>query len=173
MLGWLVPDHRVASVRELTPERLGRWQLSALLLDVDCTLKRYSAQKLPRDMVAWLKTMRAAGVGLCLVSNGRRRRIAGLAEELGVPYVAEALKPLPFRCRRAARKLGSPFAHTALVGDQLFADVLAARWAGLVSILVQPIHPEEEPWFTRIKRPLERLFLPGAPRQLVRPAPGD
>ncbi len=162
MLRLLVPHYRVASVRELTPERLEQWQLRALLLDVDCTLKRYRAQGLSDEVVRWLETMRAAGVGLCLVSNGRARRIAGVAEELGLPYVAQALKPLPFRCRRAARKLGAPFQQTALVGDQLFADVLAARWVGLVSILVRPIHPHEEPWFTRIKRPLERLFLPQA-----------
>jgi predicted HAD superfamily phosphohydrolase YqeG len=46
-----------------------------------------------------------------------------------------------------------------VVGDQLFADVMAARLAGLASILVRPIHPEEEPWFTRLKRPLERVLL--------------
>jgi predicted HAD superfamily phosphohydrolase YqeG len=51
----------------------------------------------------------------------------------------------------------------------VFADVMAARAAGLRSILVRPIHPEEEPWFTRLKRPLERLvmrrILPHGPRR--------
>ena len=46
-----------------------------------------------------------------------------------------------------------------MVGDQVFADVLAGRLAGIKCILVRPIHPEEEPWFTRIKRPPERLWL--------------
>ena len=48
---------------------------------------------------------------------------------------------------------------TAMVGDQLFADIAAARLAGLTAILVRPIHPEEEHWFTRIKRPPEKLLL--------------
>ena len=39
-----------------------------------------------------------------------------------------------------------------MVGDQLFADILAGRLAGLTTFLVEPIHPEEEPWFTRLKR---------------------
>jgi predicted HAD superfamily phosphohydrolase YqeG len=46
-----------------------------------------------------------------------------------------------------------------MVGDQLFADVMAGRLAGVHSILVTPIHPEEEPWFTRLKRLPERLML--------------
>jgi len=45
------------------------------------------------------------------------------------------------------------------VGDQLFADVMAGRLTGLSSLLVRAIHPEEEPWFTRWKRPPERVLL--------------
>ena len=82
-----------------------------------------------------------------------------LAAKLGLPFVSQACKPLPFGCRRAMRLLGFRSRHTGVVGDQLFADVMAARMAGLASILVRPIHPEEEPWFTRMKRPLERVLL--------------
>jgi len=163
MLRLLTPHYRISSVLELTPEQLRQWQLEALLLDVDCTLKRYRAPVLSEEVAAWFETVRAAGVGLCLVSNGRAGRIGRLAESLGVPYVAKALKPLPFGCRRGAIELGFPLERTAMVGDQLLADVPAARWAGLVSILVRPMHPEEEPWFTRIKRPLERVLLRRVP----------
>ena len=45
--------------------------------------------------------------------------------------------------------------RTAMVGDQVFADVMAGRLAGVFTILVRPIHPEDEPWFTRWKRPWE------------------
>jgi len=45
-----------------------------------------------------------------------------------------------------------------MVGDQLFSDILAGRLAGLFTILVRPTSAEE-PWFTRIKRPVERRVL--------------
>ena len=45
------------------------------------------------------------------------------------------------------------------MGDQVFADVMAGRLAGIRSILVEPIHPEEEPWYTRLKRLPERIVL--------------
>ncbi len=57
------------------------------------------------------------------------------------------------------RRIGSDRRRTAIVGDQLFADIMAGRLAGLTCILVRPIHPEQERWFTRIKRPLERILL--------------
>jgi predicted HAD superfamily phosphohydrolase YqeG len=76
-----------------------------------------------------------------------------------LPVVCQACKPLPFGCRAAVRRIGAERCRTAMVGDQLFADILAGRLAGLTCILVRPIHPEQEHWFTRMKRPLERFFL--------------
>jgi hypothetical protein len=159
MLRLVTPDLRVGSVLELDVPRLRNLNLDTLLLDVDCTLKNYRAEDLAPGVGAWLDGLRAAGIGLCLVSNGRTHRIRRLAEALGLPVVCQACKPLPFGCRAALRQLGSDRRRTAIVGDQLFADIMAGRLAGLTCILVRPIHPEQEPWFTRIKRPLERFLL--------------
>ena len=159
MLRLVTPDLRLQSVLELDPPRLRQMGLDALLLDVDCTLKSYRAERPAPEVIEWLERIRAAGVTLCLLSNGRARRIGRLAESLRLPLISTACKPLPWGCRRAMRQLGLDPRRTAMVGDQLFADVMAGRLAGLTCILVRPIRPEEEPWFTRIKRPLERLLL--------------
>jgi hypothetical protein len=159
MFGLLIPHLRVESVLDLGVERLKEMGVEALLLDVDCTLKSYRTEAVSAEVKAWLHEVSAAGIGLCLVSNGLGRRVRRLAKLLEVPFVAKAAKPLPFGIRAALRKTGFDRERTAMVGDQLFADVIAARLAGLTSILVRPIRPEEEPWFTRLKRPLERLLL--------------
>ncbi|MBN2476928.1 MAG: YqeG family HAD IIIA-type phosphatase [Pirellulales bacterium] len=159
MLRLIAPHLHVDSVCDLTLARLEELKLSALLLDVDCTLKRYRDPDVSPEVVAWLDELRAGGIGLCLVSNGMGRRIGRIAERLDLPFVAKALKPFPFRLRAAVRRMHFPPQRTAMVGDQLFADVLAGRLAGLTSILVRPIHPEEEPWFTRLKRPPERYLV--------------
>jgi HAD superfamily phosphatase (TIGR01668 family) len=159
MFACLLPHFRIARVEELTPERLCAMKIRALLLDADCTLKRYSAEDCTPEVAAWLQSLRTAGIGLCLVSNGLGPRIRRFAERLRLPFVAKAMKPLPWGCRRAVRTCGFLPDQTAIVGDQLFADVLAGRLAGLTTILVAPIHPEEEPWFTRVKRAPERFLL--------------
>ncbi len=159
MFGFIAPHLRVERVEDLSPDRLADLQLDSLLLDVDCTLKRYGDEDVSPEVAAWLDSLRTARIGLCLLSNGRGRRIGRTARRLDLPYIAQALKPLPFGCRRAMREFGFDRARTAMVGDQLFADVIAGRLAGLTAILVRPICPEEEPWFTRLKRPGERLML--------------
>jgi HAD superfamily phosphatase (TIGR01668 family) len=159
MLRILTPHYRVASVMEVSPERLRGLGLESLLLDADGTLKRYSSDDCVPGVAEWFESMRQAGVGLCLVSNGLGERIGRFAERVGLPFVPKAMKPLPRGCRLAMRKMGFEPRSTAIVGDQLFADIMAGRLAGLTTFLVEPIHPEEEPWFTRLKRPAERWLL--------------
>ena len=158
-LSFLIPRLRVESVLDLGVERLRGLGLDALLLDVDCTLKRYGQERPTPEVAAWLEGLRAAGFKLCLLSNGRGRRIGRFAGAVGLPFVCRACKPLPWGCRRALAELGVAANRTAMVGDQVFADVLAGHWAGLFTILVRPIHPEDEPWFTRWKGPWERRVL--------------
>ncbi len=159
MLKLLLPDLRVDTVLDLTPQRLAVLEVRGLLLDVDCTLKRYRAAEVLPEVAAWIDRLRTSDIRMCLVSNGHNGRIARFAQPLGLPFVAMAMKPLPVGCWRATRKLDLPRRQTAMVGDQLFADVVAGKLAGVKTILVKPIHPEDEPWFTRLKRPLERWVL--------------
>jgi uncharacterized protein len=159
MLQLITPHYRIRHVWELTPERLQQWGITGLLLDVDCTLKCYGQKDVPPDVAAWIEQLRLAGVRLCLVSNGLGRRIEAFAQRIGLPFVAQAMKPLPWGVKCGIEKLALPPSKIALVGDQIFADIMAGRLAHIRTILVEPIHPEEEPWFTRLKRFPERLVL--------------
>jgi uncharacterized protein len=159
MFHLLTPHYRVPSVLELTMEWLQEREIDSLLLDVDCTLKRYRDTDVQADVAAWLNALKTNGIGCCIVSNGWDRRIKHFADKLGLPFVSKAIKPLPVGIHRAIRTMGFQAARAAIVGDQVFTDVLAGRLARIKCILVNPIHPEEESWFTRIKRPPERIWL--------------
>jgi len=158
MLSLLAPNLRLASVLDLTLERIDRLDLKGLLLDVDCTLKDYHSSECPLPVINWIGELLTANKRLCLLSNGKPYRIANFARKLGIPFVAKAFKPLPFGCNRGLLKLGLSAKETAVVGDQLFADVMAGRLAGMFTVLVTPTSPHE-PWFTRLKRPVERFVL--------------
>ena len=153
------PCHCVESVTDLSIDRLRELNLDALLLDVDCTLKRYRETRVSEAVGKWLGGLHGAGIGLCLVSNGRGPRIERFAAGLGLPFVAKACKPFPSGLKRAVHQHGFDGQRTAMVGDQLLADIVAGNLAGLTTVFVRAIHPEEEQWFTRIKRPPERWLL--------------
>ena len=163
MLRLLTPDVRVRNVTELTLERLRAWELTALLLDVDCTLKRYRSEECTPEALVWLAALAEGGIGVCLLSNGLEERIGHFAAGLHVSYVARAMKPLPTGCRRAAP--GNAFSAGAHGhgGRPAFRRRVGRALAGLTTILVEPLDPAEEPWFTRLKRPPERWLLKHMP----------
>jgi uncharacterized protein len=158
MLRLFKPDVYCHSVLDLDAQFLRSNGIQGLLLDLDGTLKDFRAEEVPADVVAWLDRLRAEGLKLCLVSNGRSERIGRIAAALSLPFIAQAFKPLPAGCKRGLDQMGLAREEVGIVGDQIFADVLAGRLAGLFTILVPPTS-RDEPWFTRLKRPLEWLTL--------------
>ena len=55
--------------------------------------------------------------------------------------------------------MSKPFSQLAVVGDQIFTDILGANLCGVKSIYVRPIQYEKK-GFLKVKRWLERPFLP-------------
>lgn len=154
----LQPDARVSSVHEVTPAWLEGRGLRGLLVDLDDTLLPASADRVPEDVYEWLAGLGASGVKLAILSNGERRRVREVAERAGLPALALAGKPWRSAFRRGLRLVGLPAHSVAMLGDQLFTDVLGAKSAGLKAVLVTPLSPGKLP-HTRIARRLERWVL--------------
>ncbi len=154
---WVAPDLRVENFLHVSPGRLCDRGIRGLLVDLDGTLKGHYDTEFAAEVSDWMRGGFArAGIRLALVSNGKPDYIAPFARRLAdVPCFSRARKPLPFVCRQALSRLDLPASRAAILGDQLFTDVLAGRWAGLFTILAPPLSPIE-PWHIRIRRPLER-----------------
>lgn len=158
----LKPDLHVASVTDVTVPWLRERGVRGVLLDADDTLVVRDGS-VAAPVRAWLAGLRAAGIDVALLSNGTRGRVAALGAELGVPAFALSGKPFGFAFRRGLRALGCDARSAAMVGDQLFTDVLGAKCAGLVSVLVTPLSPGRHA-HTRAARRLERWVLSGGDR---------
>jgi uncharacterized protein len=157
------PDILVDSVLDVTPTLLHERGVRGVLLDLDDTLVASNADVPTAEAESWLRDLMAAGFRIVILSNGERGRVALLAERLGVPAFALVGKPFWFAFRRGLAELGTPRAATAMVGDQLFTDMLGANLAGLTSILVRPLTPGKL-LHTRAARRLERMILSGGDR---------
>lgn len=142
---------------EVTPELLRELGVRAVLLDVDNTLGAYSSSEPAHGAVEWTRELSAAGFRLAIVSNNFDERVTGFAHAFDLPFVSFAIKPLPFGYLRAAKGLGVPRRECAVIGDQIFTDVLGANLCGMKSVLLEPM--ELEPgWTFRVRRRLERRF---------------
>lgn len=156
----LRPDEYRDSAFSITPEHLAARGISALIIDLDNTLVGWHQTQVTPAARAWLERMRQAGIGVCIVSNNNLARVgAFVAQGLDLPYVASAGKPGKGAFHKAMALLRSTVRNTAVVGDQIFTDVLGGQRMGLYTILVVPISRGEFFGTRLITRPLERLVL--------------
>lgn len=154
----LSPDLYLKSIFDLTPNRLKKLGIFALILDVDNTLRAQDESKPYDGIVDWIKTMHDAKIMLVISSNNFKKSVEPFAESLNIDYVAMSCKPLPFGLKKAIKKLSVPKNQIAVVGDQIFTDVIGGKFQGLKTILVEPIISETG-YIYKIKRLLEKPFL--------------
>ena len=152
------PRFHIRNVLGINEEFLKENGIDALILDLDNTLSLHGAPAAEEGIPEWLDSMRALGVKMVVVSNNTNRRVAPLARKLGLPFVANGAKPLTIGITRALRHLGTPKERTAVVGDQIFTDVMGGNIAGAQTILVEPFY-EEDNLFFKIKRAAENIVF--------------
>jgi HAD superfamily phosphatase (TIGR01668 family) len=152
------PDSYARRLNEVSLDDLAAAGFRGIIVDLDNTLVGYGRDDLASEDAAWIASARERGFAICLVSNNFNGRVTRIGSALGVPAIASALKPLPRGFAQALRKLGTEKDRTVVVGDQLFTDVLGAKFLGLHAILTEPIVAKD--WLgTRILRLLERVVL--------------
>ncbi len=139
LLRLLAPRYRVRAVTQLSAERLRAWQIDALMLDLDNTLVQWGGSSPPAPVQEWMAGLHHRGVPACLVSNTLSDRVLRVAELLGVPYARGRFKPSASKLRHALAILGTPRDRTAMVGDQLFTDILAGNRLGVPTVLTLPL----------------------------------
>jgi HAD superfamily phosphatase (TIGR01668 family) len=164
----ITPNLIVRHVGDIAPTLLVERGIRAVISDLDNTLVEYRGEAIADEVAAWLMELKAAGVGVCIASNTRRlsrlSRVAAAGGMLHVP--GNAGKPGTGGLRRALSLLGTTPEETAMVGDQVFTDIVAGNRLGLTTILVNPLSPREFIGTRLVSRPAERLILRGPLRRV-------
>ena len=138
----LTPEYIFKTIECIHPDFLAAHGIKALVLDVDNTLTGDNSQVLEPSVQAWLDEMRAAGIKLTIVSNNTAKRVRPFAQKLGLAYLYRSAKPLPFALMAAQHRMGVKHSQMAMVGDQLYADRMAAALYGIPGLMVIPRGPD-------------------------------
>ncbi len=160
LLAKLLPDEQLDSIYELDVQKLRARGIQGIIFDLDNTLGPWGFTQLDERMQRWLRELEAQGFRLGFVSNdgGRGRETLKVALD-GRPVAFRARKPRTQGLQRVLGELGLPPHQIAMIGDQIFTDVLAARRLGLYAILVKPIADDPHDVSLKLRRLLERLIL--------------
>ena len=153
----LYPDAHFQSVKEIKLDFLQKNNIKALILDVDNTLIDYD-KNLEEDVIKWAKELKEQGIKLNILSNSNKKeKVQNVAKKLEIEYEYFAKKPLKSGFKKVQKKLEEKSENIAIVGDQIFTDVIGGNRCKMFTILVEPID-QKDIWITMLKRPIEELI---------------
>ena len=152
----LQPNMIVDSLDDITIEKLKALGIRAICLDVDDTIMASNRPEIEGHCLAWIAEAKKE-FRMLLLSNGSRARVNQCAERLDMLAFPLVGKPLPFAFHRGLRALASCPEETAVIGDQVFTDVLGANLVGAYSVWVHPLSPGRR--HTRCLRRVEAWII--------------
>ncbi len=152
-------DYIFDSIYELTPDFFHKIGVTLIVCDIDNTLVTYDDKEPTPEVRRWFETMKNGGITFAFVSNNEVTRAEIFNQSLGFRCYGKAKKPLTGAIKRALADSHTPKERAAARGDQIFTDVLGAKFARLgASILVPPIKDKTNLFF-RTKRIFERPII--------------
>ena len=159
LLNKLIPRQHVNTIYEIELDTLWKQGYRGIITDLDNTLVGAKAPLATPELIDWLKVVGQLGFQIVIVSNNQRTRVSKFAEPLSLPFIYRARKPTNGAFRKALKMMDLRAEETVVIGDQMLTDVLGGNRLGLHTILVHPISPTEEGFFTKVNRTLEKAAL--------------
>lgn len=157
-MSYLKPTYYFDKVWDISIEFLRESNIKCVLLDVDNTLTTHDNPEINTYANEWLDRIKNAGIIPIILSNNIDERVSPFAKSIGVDFICHAQKPKAKGIKKAIELTGVPKSEMAIVGDQIFTDVLCGNNAKIKSILVTPLQLEDMPFF-KVKRFFENIIL--------------
>ncbi len=148
-----MPKYRYKSVLDISIDDLKKMGAKAVALDIDNTICNDGKTDYIDGLEDWLKAIQDGGIKIMIISNAMPRRPKILSKKLNLPYIAKAKKPKPHTLIKGADMLGVKINELAMVGDQIFADIMSANACGAIPILVDSLEGKTRfPVFYAVRR---------------------
>ena len=131
-----------------------------LFFDLDNTIADYETHYPEDDKIELFKNLKEKGFSCFILSNNKEKRIKKFEESLGVKGFYSLRKPFTHRIKKYILNESMDINKILWIGDQAVTDVKCAHSLGINTILLDPIKPATEHWYTKINRFIEkRIFL--------------
>ena len=157
-----VPDIYQKSIYYINYDKLFADGIKCLLFDLDNTCVPYTVKE-PNDKLAELfDNLKDMGFKVIIFSNATRRRIAPFKKKLNVDCLARAQKPNKKNFLKIIKLFNYDLSEVAIIGDQLYKDILGGNKAGITTVLVNPMSTQDmiitKLIFRRLEKKKYKLF---------------
>ncbi|MBQ3102909.1 MAG: YqeG family HAD IIIA-type phosphatase [Oscillospiraceae bacterium] len=157
----LTPYQVFDNYGQITPAYLKERGIRLLLSDLDFTLAPKAVRRPDEHLRQWIAELKENDIQFMIVSNNRSgKRVTEFCADLGVPYEGHAGKPSTRGLEAGMKRAGVAREATAMLGDKLLTDMLAANRAGVLALMVEPLGGAVTAWqkvLHALQEPFKRI----------------
>lgn len=149
------PDIYLDNISSLNTFKLNEKGIKILLVDLDNTLSAHGSVNPDDFAIQQIERVQKSGIKCIIFSNAMGNRAKEFSEVIGVDCITSPAKPT----KRGIRKFFMNYPQysrneVAIIGDQIFTDVLTGKRSKIFTILVKPLY-ESETGQVKFKRAIE------------------
>ena len=153
------PDYTFDDIYSVDFEQLKKNGINVLLFDLDSTVMPSKSAKFPKEVLELFERLKK-DFKLAIVSNNKNETYINSARsQVDFEVVSNAKKPDKKAILDCIEKLNETPCNTAMIGDRPLTDILAGKFAGTKTVLVDSITRNTEAKIVRFVRALERLVI--------------
>lgn len=153
-----IPHAYAASIFDIDYPELKKQGIRALFFDLDNTIIAYDEIELDEKHHALIESLKQ-DFYVVVLSNTHYKRVSLALNNVDVPFIWHATKPLKRGFKKASRWVHVQPKEIVMIGDQLMTDILGANRFGATTILVRSVKRKSDRWMTKINRQLEVSVL--------------
>lgn len=150
-----IPDMYQKSIYHIDYEKLKEDGIKCLLFDLDNTCIPFKDKEPNNKLIDLFETLKDMDFRVIIFSNASKKRILPFKRMLNVDCSAKSRKPSTKKLLKILGMFKYELSDVAIIGDQLYTDILCGNRVGIKTILVNPMS-KDDLLFTKIFRFLER-----------------
>ena len=151
-----IPDMYQKSIYHIDYDKLQDNGIKCLLIDLDNTCVPYKDKEPNKKLIDLFETLKDMDFKIIIFSNALKGRIKPFKDVLNVDCLARADNPYKKNFLKVIKLFNYDLSEVAIIGDQLYTDILGGNKVGIKTILVNPMSSDDM-FITRfIYRTLEK-----------------
>ena len=150
------PNYQFEHFSDISILFLQQHNIQFIFSDLDSTLAAHD-QLGDDKFVQWYNELKNHHIKVIIVSNNNQQRVDRFTKQYDMLGYGKVNKPTTKKIEAIMKELGATSSNSIFLGDQLLTDVWCGKRLNMMTILVDAIGPEHEPWNVRLKRSFEEI----------------
>lgn len=150
-----IPDMYQKSIYHIDYDKLKEDGIKCLLFDLDNTCVPFKDKEPNKKLRDLFETLKDMDFKVIIYSNATKKRLTPFKNVLGVDCSASSRKPSTNKMLKIIKLFNYNLSDVAIIGDQLYTDILCGNKVGIKTILVNPMS-KDDLIFTKMFRFLEK-----------------